>query len=81
MNILDPEGSYLKLGRSMPALHSKHFCIDVFLYSLFTWKSLSEGRLMRLPMESASENAEFDISETLLLRECWNGMLLKDSVR
>ena len=36
---------------------------------------------MRLPMESASEKAEFDISETLLLRECWNGMLLKDSVR
>ena len=36
---------------------------------------------MRLPMESASEKAEFDISDTLLLREWWCGMLPKESVR
>lgn len=34
-----------------------------------TWKSESEGLLIRLPMESASENAELEISETLLLLE------------
>lgn len=36
---------------------------------------------MRLPVDSASEKAEVDISDTLLLRECWRGSALAESVR
>ncbi len=55
--------------------------VESHLEEARTWKSLSEGLLMRLPMESASEKAEFEISETLLLREWWWGMLPKESAR
>ena len=36
---------------------------------------------MRLPTESASEKAELEISDTLLLREWWCGTVEKDSER
>ncbi len=42
---------------------------------------LPSAGLIRLPTDSASENPEVDISDTLLRREWWVGKEVADSVR